>query len=92
MLLFFEVLCAYFAAVGIFFLIREAYYCLSEDKSEDYVCAYVARDEDNENDARRMLDNEDFLGKVVVIYGNDKQTEKKIADLCIRHGRIYIKK
>lgn len=92
MLLFFEVLCAFFAAVGLFFLIREAYRCLSEDKSGEYVCLYVARDGENESDAKRVIEEEDFAGKVVIIYGNERMAEKKIADICLRHGRVYIKR
>jgi len=96
MFLFFEVLCAYFAAVGLFFLLREVYFCLSDnistDKENEYVCIYVARDGEKENDARNALENEDFGGRVFVIYGDDKQTEKKITDLCIKHGKLYIKK
>ncbi|PKM62306.1 MAG: hypothetical protein CVU97_06045 [Firmicutes bacterium HGW-Firmicutes-21] len=93
MLLFFEVICAYFAAVGLFFLVREAYYSLSEDKNAGkYVCIYIAKDGENESDARRALENEDFSGRVYVIYGDDRQTEKEITDLCIRYGRIYVKK
>ncbi|OGO88494.1 MAG: hypothetical protein A2Y15_01660 [Clostridiales bacterium GWF2_36_10] len=92
MLLFFEVLCAYFAAVGVFFLVREAYYCLSEDKDKGYVCIYIAKEGEQESDARKILEDEDIGGRVIVIYGEDKQIEKKITDLCIKHGRIYIKK
>lgn len=92
MLLFFEVLCAYFAAVGVFFLIREAYYCLSKDKESKYVSIYIAREGEQESDAKNVLENEDFGGKVVVIYGEDKQIEKKITDFCIKNGRIYVKK
>jgi hypothetical protein len=93
MLLFFEVLCAYFAAIGLFFLIREGYYCLTEDKKADrYVCVYVAREDESEEEARRLLESEELSGRVFVIYGDDKQTEKYITDLCIRHGKLYIKK
>lgn len=92
MLVFFEVLCAYLAALGLFFLIREAYRCLSQDKSGEYVCLYIARDEENESDARKMIEEEDLTGKVVILYGNERATEKKITDLCMRYGRVYIKK
>lgn len=92
MLLFFEVLCAYFAAVGVFFLAREAYYCISRDKDSSYVCIYIARDDENEEDARKVLESEDLSGKVVVIYGEDRDIEKKITDLCIKNGKLYIKK
>ena len=92
MLLFFQVLCAYFAAVGLFFLIREAYYSLCEDKNGNCICIYIAREGESESDARRMLENGDMGGRVYVIYGDDRQTEKEITDLCIRYGRIYIKK
>jgi hypothetical protein len=92
MLLFFEVLCAYFAAVGLFFLVREAYRCLSEDRSGEYICLYIARDGENESDARKAIEEEDLAGKVVIIYGNERMKEKKINELCARHGRVYIKK
>jgi hypothetical protein len=91
MLLFFEVLCAYFAAVGLFFLIREAYRCLSQDNGE-YVCLYIARDGENESDAIKVIDEENFAGKVVILFGNESVTEKKITDLCMRYGRVYIKR
>lgn len=91
MLLFFEVLCAYFAAVGLFFLVREVYRCLSEDMGE-YVYLYIARDGENESDAQKAIDEEDFYGKVVILYGNERVTEKKISDLCMRYGKVYIKR
>ncbi|HOJ47366.1 MAG TPA: hypothetical protein PLD48_00660 [Bacillota bacterium] len=92
MLLFFEVLCAYFAAVGLFFLIREVYRSLSEDRSGGYVCLYVARDGENESDAKKVIEEEDFAGKVVIIYGNERAAENKITDICMKHGRVYIKR
>lgn len=96
MFLFFEIVCAYFAAVGLFFLLREAYFCISGKKSTDneneYVFIYIARDGENEIDAKQVLDKEDFGGRVYIIYGNNKQIEKKITDLAMKHGKIYIKK
>lgn len=92
MTLFFEVLCAYFAAVGLFFLLRELYFCLSKDKEAGYACIYIARDGEKETDARKALENEDFSGRIVVVYGDDQQIEKKITDLAIKHGKLYISK
>lgn len=92
MQLFFEILCAYFAAVGVFFLVREIYFCLSQERDGEYVCVYIAKDGESESDARRIIEDEDFTGRVVILCGSDKQVEKEITDLCIKHGRLYIKK
>ncbi|HBR32717.1 MAG TPA: hypothetical protein DD733_11615 [Clostridiales bacterium] len=96
MYLFFEILCAYLAAVGLFFLLREAYYCISGNSEpgdkNGYITIYIAREDENEEDVRRLLEDEEIGGRVFVIFGNNKQIEKKITDMAIKSGRLYIKK
>lgn len=96
MFLFLEIVCAYFAAVGLFFLLREAYFYISGKKEangeNEFVTLYIARNEETENEAHQILDNEDYGGRIFVIYGNDKQIEKKIAALAEKQGKLYIKK